>query len=56
MESYLFATITRKSVVPHSLERTSQWLLVTVVAMGSYSSRKAENGRGDLHFADFKAD
>jgi hypothetical protein len=56
LKSYLFTAITRESVVPHTLERTSQWLLVTVVAVGSYSSRKAENGGGKLHLAGIKAD
>jgi hypothetical protein len=52
-ESDLCSTITWKSVVPQLLEWASQWFLVMgVVAVGSYSCCEAENSRRKLHFED----
>ena len=63
MSSYLSAAITWKGVVPQALVRTFNWLLVVVVAMGSYSSCKSSNccvklehfcGRGVADFSGVK--
>jgi hypothetical protein len=50
VDSYLFATITRKRVVPQTLMRAVQRVLVmTMVAVRSYSSREAQKRGSEPH-------
>jgi hypothetical protein len=51
---YLSAAIARKRVVPQSLMRASQWLLVMInVAMGSNSRSKAHKSWSEPHLAKY---
>jgi len=52
VDAYLFAAITRKCVIPQSLVGTIQRVLVvTMVAMRSDRSRKAQKRRSEPHLA-----